>query len=212
MRVAVCTIVALFWWNQVGGATPPPKGPGYDAITWPMSMHIAPAHGITLGDFQITFEETTLEAVRARVGTGTISHHGDAAGSEYWLCYTVIKPHRRERLWVISNAEMGRGTVTDVDAITLSSSNASHDCPRLPPQLIPVALDSKPWLGSTATDLERILGKSSHVTHPWQSYNFQTKVNEDGQCEGGYDLLSNLDVKLHNGIVVALSAGQVTSC
>jgi hypothetical protein len=173
---------------------------------------MAPAHGIFLGDFRIAFEKTTLDAVRARVGSGTVSHRGDAADSEYWLCYTVVTPRRSERIWIVSSAEMGAGTVTDIDAITLLSSEASDDCPRLPPQLIPVTLDSKLWLGSSATDLARILGKPSHEAHPWQSYDFQTKVEENGKCEGGYDRLNDLDVKLHNGLVVALSAGQVTSC
>jgi hypothetical protein len=175
-------------------------------------MHRAPARGITLGAFRITFEETTLDVVRGRVGAGIVSHHGDGAESEVWLCYTVIRPHCRERLWVISNSEMGRGAVTDIKATTLSSSENSDDCPPLPLQLIPVALDSKLWLGSTAADLAGILGKPSHIERSWQSYNFQIRVNADGQCEGGYGQLNDLNVKLHNGIVVTLSAGQVTSC
>ena len=211
MRIATFNFVALLLSSPVGGTTPPPHGPSYDAITWPMSMHMAPAHGVSLGNFRIAFEETTLDAVRVRAG-GTVSHRGDAAESEYWLCYTVVTPHRSERLWIVSNAEMGAGTVTDIDAISLSSPEASDDCPRLPHQLIPVTLDSKLWLGSTATDLARTLGKPSHEARPWQSYDFRTKVEDSGKCEGGYDRLNDLDVKLRNGVVVAVSAGQVTSC
>jgi hypothetical protein len=175
-------------------------------------MRFAPAPGIALGEFRIVFEETPLELVRVKVGAGTISLHGHGAGTEYWLCYTVASPHSSERLWLISNAEMGAAILTRIEAISLKSAEASNDCPLLPRRFVPVALDSRLWLGSSATDLARILGKPSHAAHRWQNYNFQTKASADGQCEGGYDQLNYLDVKVLGGFVVAVWAGQVTSC
>jgi hypothetical protein len=214
MKAITCNLMGLLWCSQVVGATPPPDDPRYDAITWPMSMRAAPAPAITLGNFRIVFEVTTLGEVKAKIGSGTVSHRGDAARSEYWLCYTAVSPHRNERLWVISNAEMGgpSNAITHIEAISLLAPEASDDCPRLPSQLMPIALDSKLWLGSTAGMLTDILGSPSHEAPPWRSYNFWTKVSSDGQCEGGYDLLNALDVALRNDVVVTISAGQVTSC
>jgi hypothetical protein len=177
-----------------------------------MTMRMAPARGVLLGDFRITFEETALEAARVRIGSGTVFHRGDAAASEYWLCYTVVTPRQSARMWIVSNAEMGAGTVTEIAAISVSSSEPSDDCPLLPSELIPVTLDSTLWLGTSATDLARTLGKPSHVSLSWQSYDFEAKVEDNGKCEGGYDRIDALDVRLRHGLVVALSAGQVTSC
>ena len=41
---------------------------------------------------------------------------------------------------------------------------------------------------------------------------FQTMVTDDGQCEGGYDRINSLDVKIDDGAVVFLSTDDVTSC
>jgi hypothetical protein len=212
IKLAACSVLALLASSPVGSMTPPPHGPSYDAMTWPMSMHKPPARGISLGTFRVVFEETALEEVRVKVGSGTVSHQGDAAASEYWLCYSVLSQSHRERVWIVSNAEMGAGKVTAVVAIALASSEPSGDCPLLPSQLLPVTLDSNLWLGASAADLARTLGKPSHVAHHWRSYAFQTKIEDQGKCEGGYDRIDDLDVKLHRGRVVALSAGQVTTC
>src|SRR5271170_670197 len=104
----------LFFWSITAlspcwpafSATPPPAGPPYDAITWPMSMRHAPSGGITLGDFRIVYAKTTLETVAAAVGAGSISYAGDGAEAESWLCYSIVKPLRLERLWLLSSLEM----------------------------------------------------------------------------------------------------------
>jgi hypothetical protein len=214
LRSPTCTIVAVLWCTQVDGATPLPTEPGYDAITWTMSMRAPPSRGINLADFRVKFEQTPIAAIKAKVGAGLILHHGDASEGAFWLCYTVAEPPRIERLWITSSSEMGGRShaVTNILAMTLNSLDIPDDCPRLPSQLTPVFLDSKLWLGSTVAELKRYLGKPSHERRSWQSYDFQTKVPSDGKCEGGYDRINSLDAKIRNGIVVAIDAGQVTSC
>jgi hypothetical protein len=214
MRTAAFALVMFVSCCATQSATPPPAWPGSDAITWPLSMRFAPTKGVTFNSFRITFEDTSLYTVAAKLGGGAISHHGDAAGSEYWLCYTVRTDRRSERIWVVSNGEMGgpESAVTGVVAISLPLEDSSNDCPELSPSFVPVSLDRKIWLGSSAAAVSRALGKPSHEAPPWRSYSFQAKVESGGKCDGGYDLINSLDVKVRAGVVVAIAAGQVTSC
>jgi len=177
-------------------------------------MRHAPSGGITLGDFRIVYAKTTLETVAAAVGAGSISYAGDGAEAESWLCYSIVKPLRLERLWLLSSLEMDGHTnaVSMVKAAIPATSNVPEDCPRLPLRFVPVSLDTKVWLGSSTKTLMRDLGTPSHDARPWLSYEFQTKVKGDGQCEGGYDRINSLDVKIEGDVVVALSTDEVTSC
>ena len=211
----------LFWsvaafasCNPAFSTTPPPAGPPYDAITWPMSMRHAPSGGITLGNFRIVYTKTTLETVAAAIGFGSISYAGDGAEAVSWLCDSIVTPHRLERLWLMSSLEMDGHTnaISIVKATRQATSDLPKDCPRLPMRFIPVSLDTKIWLGSTTKTLTRELGAPSHEARPWLNYEFQTKVTDDGQCEGGYDRINSLDVKVNDGAVVALSTDDVTSC
>jgi hypothetical protein len=68
------------------------------------------------------------------------------------------------------------------------------------------------WLGSFTTALRKALGDPSHRAPPWRAYDFKSRVVGDGRCDGGYDVLNWLDLKLLRGSVIELFAGQVTSC
>jgi hypothetical protein len=177
-------------------------------------MRQAPSESISLGDFRIVYTKTTLETVITTVGAGSISYAGDGAEAESWLCYSIAKPHRFERFWLMSNLEMDGRTnaISMVKAAIQSTSIGSEDCPPLPTRFVPVSLNTKLWLGSTTKTLVSHLGSPSHVARPWLNYEFQTKVAGDGKCEGGYDRINSLDVKISDGIVVALSTDEVTSC
>jgi hypothetical protein len=41
---------------------------------------------------------------------------------------------------------------------------------------------------------------------------FRQRRKNDEQCEGGYDRINSLDVKIEGGVVVALATDEVTSC
>jgi hypothetical protein len=179
-----------------------------------MSMRRAPSGGITLGGFRIVYTKTTLEAVASAIGAGSISYAGDGADAVSWLCYSIVAPHRFERLWLMSSLEMDGHTnaISMVKATIQATSDMPQDCPRLPMRFVPVSLDTKIWLGSTTKTLRRELGTPSHEARPWLNYEFQTKVTGDGQCEGGYDRINSLDVKIDDDAVAALSTDDVTSC
>jgi len=212
--IRFCSVMALLSSLPVFGATPPPAGPPYTAITWPMSMRHAPSEGITLGSFRVIYAKTTLEGVAAAVGAGSISYAGDGADAISWLCYSVVTPHRHEQLWLMSSLEMDGHTnaISMVKASRQATSDLTEDCPRLPLSFVPVSLDTKIWLGSTTKTLMRDFGTPFHQAGPWLNYEFQTKVAADGQCEGGYDRINSLDVKIRGGVVVTLSTDEVTSC
>jgi hypothetical protein len=212
MKPTTCAFFAVIVMGPHAGATNFPGGPGFDAITWPMSMRSAPARGINLGDYRIRFERTPLRDVMAKMGVGTILHSGDGAEGTEWLCYTRGEPGHMERLWLLSNSEMDSGTVGAIQAVSLTAQEIPVDCPRLPTQFTTVSLEPEMWLGATTADLEKRFGRPSHKQGAWQSYDFQTKVPVDGKCDGGYDRSSTLDVRTQDGIIVQIGAGQGTSC
>ena len=214
MRLGYVVALITFGCASIAGAVEAPPRSPFDSIDWPMTMRFAPSKGAVLGRFQITFERTTLDAIRAEVGMGAVSHSGGGADSLLWLCYTVATATRRERLWIASSAEMGGSNhaVTLVTAVVVDAVGSDPDCPLLPKRLTPVALDHGIWLGSSSRDLTRSLGTPSHVAAPWNVYDFLSKVAGNGKCDGGYDRINWLDAKLNGRAVIEISAGQVTSC
>jgi hypothetical protein len=192
--------------------TPPPVSP-FEAITWKATRNDAPSSGLRMGMFFVRFEKTTLDDVRRAASVGDIAHRGDAGDSAYWLCYTSVGNAEVERIWVISQGEMGgpEHYVTDVSAEVSTNGRATADCPALPNNLEPLSLDRQIWLGISARTAARKLGASSFRKGAWRSYDFQGRV--PGKCEGGgVDLSASLLLHFQNGRVNALEAGQATSC
>jgi hypothetical protein len=194
-----------------GADTPPPSQP-YESWNWPPSLNRKPTSGVNLGQFRLTFEKTTLVQVRATATLGMIEHRSAGAESASWLCYTILGSDVAERIWIISNWEMGgpEQAITSVTVQLVQGVKPTEDCPELPSPLQPVSLDRKVALGISDTDLEKIIGAPSHREEPWRWFNFQGKVA--GKCEGGYDLENWLVTKSEQGVVTSLYAGQVTSC
>ena len=64
--------------------------------------------GLTMGSLKIQYEETTLPEVLKAIKSGSIQHQGDAGGSVYWLCYTVLKDGYNARIWIEASAEFDR--------------------------------------------------------------------------------------------------------
>lgn len=212
--------VLSVWLFSLGGTaavapsstTPPPTQP-FESITWPATRATEPTKGVTLGDFRVEFESTKLEDIRQKASRGAISHQGDAAGTVNWLCYTVRHGAMSDRIWITSS-EMGgpEGFITGVTATRTTTLIAVPSCPLLPEYLEPISIDVPVWLGANAQDFDKALGPPSHVEGAWRWYNFQTKVAGDGHCPDGYDYLNWLLTRSQEGRVIAIYAGQVTSC
>lgn len=191
--------------------TPPPTIP-IDAVTRKATMKTQPSKGLMMGAFYVRLEKTTLADVRNTVGVGDISHRGDAGDSIYWVCYTNVAPARVERVWVASHGEMGGRDhrVTDISAELLPNPSPTPDCPSLPERFKPLILDSQLWLGASENDASARFGPPSYYKTPWLSFDYQGKLK--GNCDGGFDLMNHLLLRIKNGRVNYLHAGQVTSC
>lgn len=190
----------------------PPKTP-FDSQSWKAMSKEKPSNGIKMGSLRVKFEETTLDYIRKAASAGEILHHGDAGESIYWLCYTNFNSSRGERIWVISDGEMGGSehSVTRVSAQILPNVKATKDCPALPANLKPVSLDNDLWLNSAASVVLKKLGAPSYKKEPWRVYDFEGKL--PGNCGAdGFDLSNWLMVRVGKGRVTSLHAGQVTSC
>ena len=209
MNRFVCTTVCLAFAPTVLGASPPPLYP-MEVHSWPSTLKTAPGAGVNLGKFRIRFEDTTLDQVRNAASLGIVRHRGDASESIHWLCYTFAQRGVPFRLWFTSS-EMSGGTAIDgVVAVRIGTSRPTLDCPSLPMELSPVSLDAPVWVGSSAGSVARLMGAPSHVQGVWRSYDFQSKVA--GKCDGGYDFLSSLAIRLENGLVSEIHSNQTTSC
>ena len=190
--------------------TPPPKTP-FDSQSWKASLKEKATDGMTMGSLRVKFEQTSLDDIRRAVSAGRISHQGDAGESIYWLCYTNIGASQIERIWLIAHGEMGGSnhSVTSISAQLLPDGKSTSDCPALPANMQPLSLDNHLWLNSPESDVLK-LGAPSYQKEPWRSYDYEGKV--PGNCEGGFDLLNWLLIKVGKGRVTSLHAGQVTSC
>jgi hypothetical protein len=197
----------------VACAQSPPRQP-FDSVNWRASMTKPPVTGFALGGFSVQFERTKLNGVKRAVSLGRVDQQGDAAEHALWLCYTLGAPHAWERIWIISDGEMGGDThvVTGVTAVRTPNSAPTRDCPELPSATRPVHFDTAVWLDSTTSQVDTALGRPSHIAGAWSAYDFQTTIPGDGKCEGGYDRLNWLFIKSERGVVSSIRAGQVTSC
>jgi hypothetical protein len=149
-------------------------------------------------------------------GRGSIAHHGDAAGSEYFLCYTQQSKPLPFRVWVISNGEMGGRdhAITEIVAHRVEAADAAKDgCPALPRQLQPVALDRGIWIGTARDELHRKLGRESATREDaWLVFNFLGTVpGRVGSETVNFDVTNILEARIRDGRVEAISASRVTS-
>jgi hypothetical protein len=174
-----------------------------------------------MGSAFVRFEKTTLDDVLKAAKAGAIGHHGDAAGSEYFLCFTHSSTRQPFRVWIISSGEMGgpEHAVTEVVAQRLESSVAAgSDCPPLPPSLRPTALDRGIWIGTTRDELGRKLGRHSASRDGWLVFNFLGTVPGPYNATGtsnrrvaDWDVTNFLETRIKNGRIDAIWAGRVTS-
>jgi hypothetical protein len=174
-----------------------------------------PSEGLAMGPLKIAFEETTLPEVMGAIKSGSIKHQGDAAGSVYWLCYTALNHgHNVVRIWIEASGEMGgpEHAVTEVAVQRIANERPPPECPVLPKQYEPLSFNNGVWLGAPVGSVEKAFPSGLSRNGDQAFIGYQGKVADDGHCDGGYDLLNSLYLTFKAGLVVAITAGQVTSC
>jgi len=199
-------IIGYFFINCAYADDAPPRSP-FNAVDWTALSTVKPTTEFIMGGFHVRYEKTNLGEIRDKIGSGLIKHEGDAAESTYWLCYST----QEERVWLLSG-EMG-GSEKSVLNVTVESGKfeASQECPMLPRAFQPVSFDNELRLGASEESVLKILGRPSHTEGQWLSFDYTGEEKEF--CKPwGADVVNWIHVKVINGRVVSIQAGQVTSC
>ena len=102
--------------------------------------------------------------------------------------------------------------VTKIAVRTVPGTEPISDCPVLSERFEKVSFNNGVWLGASQAAVEQAfpsgllrIGKQAFV-------GYKGKVANDGQCDGGYDLMNSFYLTFRDGVVVAIDADQVTSC
>jgi hypothetical protein len=212
-RYAICS--ALLFASAALSLTPPPvvdESISDSEASWRSPSK--PSDGLTMGKLKLQYEETTLPEVLTAIKLGSIQHQGDAAGSVYWLCYTSIAGDEKARIWIEASGEMGgpENRITNIAVQRISDKNPLSDCPALPKQFRTLRFNNGIWLGASEATVGSVFPSSLLRKDANGFIGYQGKVADDGRCDGGYDLLNSLYLTFQAGVVVAIDAGQVTSC
>jgi hypothetical protein len=211
IRLAWISFVVLTATPLTSAAQIPPDAPFRAPISKP-TLKRNPSTGVRMGALSVRFEESTLDDVVKAASVGAIAHRGDAGASIYWVCFTKVSDAHAERIWVLSDGEMGgrRHQVTGISAQRIPSGTPTAACPALPNKLTPLSLDHNLWLGASKAAVASTLGAFSYQQDGWRSYDYQGKA--PGKCEGGYDVSASLLIHFSHGHADSLRVGQVTSC
>ena len=143
-------------------ATSPPPFP-FDSIN--PTLDSKPVTRLLMGRFVVSLEISSLPKVEEVIGLGSLSYRGDGAEATAWLCYTLDESLPHQRLWIMSNAEMG-GPERLVDGIAAEVSGggpATPDCPSLPKRFLPLSFDHAIWLDTKESSVRSTLGSPSKV-------------------------------------------------
>jgi hypothetical protein len=217
-----CTRYAAAFVACLGLAATPVSAQNAPPLPLPSEVRIAdnnltssPVNGMSLGKMRIDFNRTTLLDVETTVLLGTIDHAGDAGESDYWLCYTVTRGGHSERLWIVSDGEMGGSDheVTGAFATRLDPKSASKaDCPELPRRFSSIELSNGLWLGDAANKVGSALRTTSRGSDGWWGYRYEgkTAIAVRGELVD-FDVTSSVDVKLRRGLIVGINAKEILS-
>jgi hypothetical protein len=197
---------------------PPPAGS--EVINASPTLRHKPATKVSLGQFLIELEDTTLAQVLAAVATGRIDHQGDAGESVYWLCYSVPRTPLPERLWITAHA-MG-GPEHRIGGVVVQQVNGApgvgRDCPDLPPAFQRISVDRGIRVGTALSELRRTLGPPSGHRDDWFVFLYSGKVAGRLRAPGDtvertveFDESSVLEARIVSRKVVALRASKLTS-
>ena len=212
-KFLLVTVIFGLWLNVAAySQQPPPPNPLYNR-SWAPTLKRVPTDGLLMGRRKVLFGTTPLREVSTEAGRVPIQHQGDAGESIYWVCFDFQPLQRRQRIWLISDGEMG-GTEHRVTAIAAQFTDANSggtDCPELPEPLTPLSIAQTLWLGIPEADVSKILGVPSHTGETWTSYDYAGK--RKGTClPDGFDVTSWFAFKKQEGRVVGIYAGQIVSC
>jgi hypothetical protein len=204
-RAVMLILCVLICGNAFGESITPPLID--ELITVPSTLKTDPIQQIHLGGLTAEFEKTTLVEIRNAIGYGVIDHAGDAGESQYWLCYSL----KGQRIWLISNGEMGGSNhmLTRVAAVSTASTTGS--CPPMPAFLQPVSfLFGR--IGASKKSLLDVLGAPSGISNDKLIYQYAGKKPQ--QYKGGmeeFDVTAHIEVKIENDRITSLDASHITS-
>jgi hypothetical protein len=102
--------------------------------------------------------------------------------------------------------------VTEVAVQRIARGRPPPECPALPKLYEPLSFNNGVWLGAPVGSVEKIFPSGLLRSGDQAFVGYQGKVTGDGHCDGRYDLLNSLYLTFKAGLVVAITAGQVTSC
>lgn len=180
------------------------------AIEVPATLKSDPIRVFQMGTFKAIFEETTLSAIMGALGKGSIQLSRATGESQYWLCYSL--PH--QRIWLISNGEMGGPdhTLTQVQAVstkTLSQEDAA--CPQIPTSFQPISMNFG-WLETSKEQLLASLGPASGRKDSRLMFFYKGK--EPGMYEGKkveWDIIAYIEAIIVDNKVSSLYISHVTT-
>ncbi len=209
MNIGFLTLILLIssFTCAFGESSVPP--PARHIISVPATVKKDPVLKVRIGKVVANFEKTTLDEIRNAIRAGSINHSGEAGGSQYWLCYSLP----RQRIWFISNGEMGgpEHVLTQVHAISGTGLQASSPCPSLPQEFQRVSFDFG-WIGTAENYLLKTLGKPSGKRGPKYIYYYEGKkpATSDGQAVE-WDVTGYIEAKIVNSKIASLYVSHVTS-
>ena len=195
--------------DQTCDSTKPPNIG--DIITVPATLKVDPIQEIRVGSLKAEFEKTTLTEIRSAIGTGSIQHSGDGEERQFWLCYSLPS----QRVWLISDGEMGGGnhTLTQVHAISIkSTSQGNAACPQeIIARFRSISMNFG-WLGTTQKKLLKTLGQPSGRQDGRLMYYYAGKEPDyyDGKLIE-WDVTSYIEATIVDNKVSSLYVSHVTT-
>ncbi len=179
------------------------------------SLRTRPAGVALLGSTRVELEKTTLQEVQDAIRGLTIRHVGDASESTFWLCYTLARHKYSQRVWVISDGEMGGANhlVTSILVSRLARTDSPNaDCPQSPMGVGPATIGDNLVLGMSVLTLQKAFGATPRASEGWWSYRYQgtTPIQTNGKS-ATFDVTASVDVRLRRGKVIAIRIKQTTS-
>lgn len=185
----------------VNSVAPPAVG---DEIAIPATTKMDHVKSVSFGGTVFEFEKSTLSEIQKAAGSGEIDHSGDAAESQYWLCYSF----NNQTVWFVSHGEMGGSShaLTEVQAI---SKNLDCVMPKNDFQKIQSSFG---WLGMSSQELREMLGSPASQSTNIFRYYYAGKVR--GPYDGkivDWDVSAFIQATIENNKVASICASHVTS-
>ena len=168
-----------------------------------------------LGKMRVEFEGSdgllSIGSAMHNLVMGQSLPRGDDPGYS-WLCFTVAHGSYSERWRLMSDSDFGGGpdyAITGIFVEQLKPSLAPRTtCPETPPQFLPASLDKHLWVGSGVAAIKSLFGLKL-PSRGWHRYSNVTKRVDSRGTE--WFVHSWLDIKVEDGVIVALRAVQRTS-